>query len=106
MAVVGPVFAPDKMFLTRGRDFKWAYQLVNEQNTPTNFPAGRLYFEIATNPVTTWEFAISGSYASLKVEHDKADLIPDRTHWQLVFLPTGEAAGGDPIAIGTVKVQK
>lgn len=106
MAVVGPVFAPDKMFLTTGRDFKWAYQLVDEQNVPTAFPAGRLYFELATTPVTVWEFAVSGSYASLKIEHEKADLIPDRTRWQLVFLPSGEPAGGDPVALGTVKRQR
>lgn len=107
MSVIGPVFEPDKLFLTRGRDFKWAYKLVDTAGEPVDFPAGRLYFELATCPdVTVWEFGIEGDTASLKVEHEQADLVPDRTRWQLVFLADGEPAGGDPIALGTVKIQK
>jgi len=55
---------------------------------------------------TKWPFTIAGSTASLKVESEEVDKIQNRTHWQLAFLPTGETAGGDPIARGTVKVQE
>lgn len=105
MSVIGPVFAPDKLYLTRGRDFKWAYKLVDTAGVEQPFPAGRLYLELATTPLTTWEFVISGAEAVVKVEHEVADLIPNRTKWQLVFLPENEPAGGDPVALGTVKVQ-
>lgn len=55
---------------------------------------------------TKWPFVISGPTASIKIESEAADLIPARTHWQLVFLPDGEEAGGDPVAIGRVYEQK
>ena len=106
MSVIGPVFQPDKLYLTRGRDFKWAYQLVDKDNTPVDFPPGKLYFEFETSPVTVWDFTIDGDVASIKIEHEAADLIPDRTKWQLVFLHEAEPAGGDPISIGVVKVQR
>lgn len=106
MSVIGPVFCPDKLYLTRGRDFKWAYKLVDVNGNEVDFPAGELYFELSLDPAVKWPFAISGSEAVIKIEHEIADTIPDRTKWQLVFLPEGEAAGGDPVAIGTVKVQK
>jgi hypothetical protein len=32
--------------------------------------------------------------------------VPARTRWQLVWLPDGEAAGGDPLARGLVKIQE
>lgn len=57
------------------------------------------------SPVTLWHLDIAGSIASLKVESENADLIQPRTLWQLVFLPEGEAAGGDPVALGRVHVQ-
>lgn len=106
MSVIGPVFAPDKMYLTTGRDFKWAYELVDKDNKPVPFPAGKLYFELYTSPTPLmWQFNITGSKAVLKVEHQVADTVPDRTKFQLVFLATDEPAGGDPISIGTVKRQ-
>lgn len=55
---------------------------------------------------TYWNFSIDESTADLKVESSEVDLIGQRTLWQLVFLPDGEAAGGDPIARGTVRVQR
>lgn len=54
---------------------------------------------------TQWPFDIDGNIASIKIESEVADLMPNRTPWQLVFLPDGEAAGGDPIARGLVKEQ-
>lgn len=56
-------------------------------------------------PFTIWPFVIAGSEASLKVESEDCDAIPDRTKWQLVFMPDGEAAGGDAVARGVVRVQ-
>ena len=106
MSVIGPVFCPDKLYLTRGRDFKWAYELVDKDNNPVDFPPGELYFEFDTVPQEKWTFSIDGHTAVIKVEHEVADEVPDRTKWQLVFLPENEPAGGDPIAIGTVKVQR
>lgn len=57
------------------------------------------------DPVTIWSFDIEDANASLFVEHEDANAMPARTVWQLVFLPDGEAAGGDPIATGTVRRQ-
>lgn len=105
MSVIGPVFAPDKLYLTRGRDFKWAYKLVDVNGEPIDFPPGKLFFELLTDPVTEWQFSIVGDEAVLKIESEVVEWIPDRTKWQLVFLPDGEAAGGDPVALGSVKVQ-
>jgi hypothetical protein len=106
LSVIGPVFQPDKLFLTTGRDFKWAYQLVDADNNPVDYPAGKLYFEFFTcDEPTVWNFVIDGSVASIKVEHEQADLIPTRTKFQLVFLHENEPAGGDPISLGSVQRQ-
>lgn len=51
-----------------------------------------------------WFFDIVGPQASIKVESEEADKIGHRTRYQLVFLPDGEAAGGDPVARGRVGV--
>lgn len=56
--------------------------------------------------LTRWDFDIVGYRASLKVESESTDRIANRTKWQLVFLPDGEAAGGDPISRGVVRVQE
>jgi hypothetical protein len=56
--------------------------------------------------VTLWPFAIDGSTASIKIESDEVEVIGPRTPWQLVFLPEGEAAGGDPVARGRASVQE
>lgn len=105
MSVIGVELEPDTLVLTKGRDFRWAFKYVNDANVSTPFPAGKLYFEFDVNPVVKWEFTISGDTASLKKESEDVAAIPARTKWQLVWLPTGEVAGGDPIAYGRVKVQ-
>jgi hypothetical protein len=107
LSVIGPVFQPDKLFLTTGRDFKWAYQLVDAAGVPVDFPAGKLYFEFFTcdDVPAVWDFVIDGSVASIKVEHEIADNIPNRTKFQLVFLHESEPAGGDPISLGSVQRQ-
>ena len=102
---IGVQLIPDRLVLTTGRDFRWSFENLDANDQPEDFPAGELYFELATDPVTQWDFTIVGSLASLKVESTDSDLIPDRTPWQLVFLPTGEAAGGDPVALGLVSRQ-
>lgn len=106
MAVIGVELDPSELVLTKGRDFKWTFVNQDMSGTPLAFPAGSLFFEIFTSPVTTWEFDVTGSDAVLKIESTEVDEIPARTRWQLVFKPAGEAAGGDPLAIGTVRVQK
>jgi hypothetical protein len=106
VATIGLDLAQDQLILQKGRDFRWQFQHVDDAGSPANFPAGSLYFEFATAPVTTWTFQITGADAALKVESTAVDLIPARTSWQLVFRPAGEAAGGDPVARGTVSVQE
>lgn len=105
MAVIGIDLVPDELVLTRGRDFSWSFENLNQTGNPTPFPPGELFFEFAVVPVVTWDFTISDELATLKVEHTEADAIPAATKWQLVFLPTGEAAGGEAIALGTVRRQ-
>ncbi|AXC33466.1 hypothetical protein SEA_ORANGE_6 [Mycobacterium phage Orange] len=58
--------------------------------------------DLGKERLTIWPFIIDGDTASVKVESEEADLIPERTVWQLVFLPDGEPAGGDPITYGRV----
>jgi len=55
--------------------------------------------------LTLWEFEIAGNEASIQVESEDADEILEGTPWQLYFLPDGEPAGGDPVAMGSVRVQ-
>lgn len=55
--------------------------------------------------LTIWPFEIASDLAVIKVESDEVDLVRNRTSWQLVFLPDGELAGGDPITRGTVRIQ-
>lgn len=106
MSVIGVPLETSTLVLTKGRDLRITFQSKNESGADVNFPAGSLFFEIATSPTPlTWTFTISGASATLKVESTVVDTVPDRTKWQLVFMPTGEAAGGDPVAMGIVKVQ-
>ncbi|AQT28217.1 hypothetical protein SEA_JABITH_6 [Mycobacterium phage Jabith] len=58
--------------------------------------------DLGKERLTIWPFIIDGTKATIKVESEEADLIPERTVWQLVFLPDGEPAGGDPITYGRV----
>jgi len=109
MSDIGVVVDGDSLVLWTGRDFKWGFTNLDANGNSTNYPSGSLYFELlystdgGITPTTQWTFSISGATATLKVESTDADLIPARTQWQLVFLPTGEVAGGDPIAYGTVR---
>lgn len=94
----------DTLYLWRGRDFKWNFDNLDVSGALQDFPAGELFFELevgGAEPVK-WVFEILGSRATLKVESEAVDLVPDRTLWQLVFLADGEASGGDPISRGRV----
>ncbi|MEU1432115.1 hypothetical protein ABZ412_34115 [Nocardia sp. NPDC005746] len=106
MAIIGDKLPSDTLVLTRGRDFEYYWQHLDLNRNPVNFPAGSLYFELATVPtLTLWTFTITGSEANLKVESTASDLIDEGTLWQLVFLPQGEAAGGRPLALGRIARQ-
>ncbi len=106
MADIGLKLDTDQLVLTKGRDFKWNFENLDEFGQPVNFPAGELYFEFNIgSPKKKWPFTIAGPLATIKVESTEADTIPTRTKWQLVFLPAGETAGGDPVTLGTVAVQ-
>lgn len=105
--VLGLELCPDSLVLTKHRDFKWAFDFVDEAGVAQPFPPGQLFFELYTSPVVTrWPFTIVGAHASLKVESGDVGKVPARTRWQLVWLPVGEVDGGDPVARGTVKVQE
>lgn len=105
MSDIGITSEGSTLYLWKGRDFRWAFKNLDENGSPVNFPAGTLFFEFQTGPTpTVWNFNISGDTASIKTESVAVDAIPARTKWQLVFLPTGEAAGGDPIDFGKVAV--
>lgn len=103
MTVIGVGAASHRMVLWTGRDFRWVFDNLDATDAALDYPPGSLYFELGTTPATTWVFVIDGAVATLKVEHTDADQIPARTPWQLVWLPDGEAAGGDPIARGVVE---
>jgi hypothetical protein len=105
VTVIGVELETSVLVLTKGRDFRWNFVHIDENDVDELFPDGSLYLELASTPTTTWTFVIDGVGASLKVESEEVDLIKNNTRWQLVFKPAGEAAGGDPIARGFVVVQ-
>lgn len=57
------------------------------------------------NRYTNWFFSIDSNFATIEVQSDVADTILPRTPFQLVFLPEGETAGGEALALGRVSVQ-
>ena len=105
MSVIGVDLDPVDLVLTKGRDFRWTFEHVNASGTAVAFPAGSLYFEVATPAPLTWTFTIVGATATVKVESEVVATVPSRTKWQLVFRPSGEVAGGDIVAYGLVRVQ-
>ena len=105
MSVIGVDMDPVDLVLTRGRDFRWSFQHVNDSGTAVDFPAGSLYFEVGSAAPQFWTFVIAGSVASLKVESDVVASVTSNSKWQLVFQPVGEAAGGDVLAYGNVRLQ-
>ncbi|OBJ41336.1 hypothetical protein A5630_23145 [Mycolicibacterium mucogenicum] len=107
MATIGLELDVNQLVLTKGRDFKWNFQPLDDAGNPVDFPPGDLYFEFDLgSPKKQWQFEITGDLASIKVESTEVDTVPPRTKWQLVFLADGEPAGGDPIARGITVVQQ
>ncbi len=104
LSYVGVPQRDDVMYLTRGRDFFWNVELVDQRGAPLTFPPGDLFFEFVDG--SRWFFDVEGSVASLKVESEVADTVANRARWQLVFLSEGEPAGGVAWAKGYVKVEK
>lgn len=105
MAIIGVDTSSDTLVLWKGRDFRWNFDNLDASGNLTAYPAGELFFEIQipdAPQVMKLPFTIEGATATIKVESQVADTIPSRALWQLVFLPEGEAEGGDPIARGTV----
>jgi hypothetical protein len=106
MAEIGSPLDSDTLVLTRGRDFQWTFQNLDENGQPIDFPVGgELFFEFNSQSIDNWDFVIDGDVATIKIESTVADTVPARTKWQLVWLPSGEAAGGDAVALGSVQVQ-
>jgi hypothetical protein len=48
MPDIGIALGSDRLVLTRRRDFKWFFDNLDEDDTPIDFPAGRLFFELDT----------------------------------------------------------
>jgi homogentisate 1,2-dioxygenase len=103
MAAAGIELESESLVLTKGRDFVWSYQNLDQSNQPADFPAGELFFEFSNGE--QWDFVITDDMANIKVESTDVALVPRGTKWQLVFLEDGEAAGGQAVARGTVRVQ-
>lgn len=124
MALIGIPGEGDSLVLWNGRDFKWAFENVDENWISVPFPPGQLYFEfrnIYDGVVGVWYFTLSGSTATLFMDHAIVTALPKGTKWQLVwrdqdativvdggsassvFVEIGpETFGGDPIARGIV----
>jgi hypothetical protein len=94
------------LYLVKGREFAWTYENLDNSGNPLDYPAGDLYFEIETDPVTTWHFTISGSMASIDVSASDTAPITPGLRWQLVFLPSGDTSGGEALAFGMVVVDE
>lgn len=98
--------------LVAGGDYMWSFELRYgpshaKAGQPQPFPAGSLFYRILTEPVETrWPFVISGASASMKIESEDVAKVPDRTRFQLVWLPDGETAGGQVWAMGKVRVAR
>ena len=105
MAIIGVDVETSTLVLTKGRDFRWKFVNTDDSGAAIDYPSGTLFFELATATPLVWLFTITGAQAVLKIESTVVDTVPNRTKWQLVFKPTGELAGGDIVARGTVKVQ-
>lgn len=66
MAFIGTVLAEDQLVLTRGRDFKWSFENLDDSEPPqpVDFPAGDLYFELDTGGETNALQRVSVTAAS------------------------------------------
>ena len=104
MSYVGSPLRDDVMFLVRGRDFVWGFELVTREGVLVDWPAGELFFEVFSDPVRRWDCRVEGAQAFVGVGSGVTDLVPNRCRWQLVWLPVGGLPAGVPVARGYVKV--
>src|SRR4051812_2415256 len=51
MSAIGIELDTDQLVLTRGRDFKWTFENLDNSSPPKplDFPPGQLFFEISTH---------------------------------------------------------
>jgi hypothetical protein len=100
------------LWLARGRDFHWTYQLQSMNSdgsasgNPKSFQMGRLFlvFDIpdlsygapegySISGMSVWEFQVFGAGAEMLVPNTIADAIPVSTPWQQVWMPEGTFGG-------------
>ncbi|QIS16401.1 DUF7264 domain-containing protein [Nocardia arthritidis] len=71
--------------LISGDDFKWGYRWENGV-FPTNV---ELYLEFRNGPNggwgDKWQFAITGDTASIRVQSEVADAVPNRLGYRLIY---------------------
>ena len=95
---------PEQLVLTRGRGFEDAVQWRDADGGPLDYPAGwRVWVEILTDPVTVWEYSISGSTAVLGVSAVDVARVPAFAKWQLVVSEGG--GSGRAMRLGSVVFQ-
>ena len=100
---VGGKVPDEPLEIVAGRDVERTRQFVDGMRKPLDFPAGSLVLEVAG---AKFPFSIAGSVAYLKVKSEVADLWPQRSRYQIFWLPAGEAGGGQAVAIGSVRRQQ
>lgn len=81
MANFGVDLELSKLTLVRGRDFKWAFQNLDENAEPIDFPDGQLFFEIQTGGEhdATQTIAMSGTSGgtyTVAIDGHTADALP------------------------------
>ena len=101
---IGLKLPNETLVLTRGRDFQWVFVNLDDAMEEAEFPAGELLI-VFPEIEAEWPFTIDGTRASIKVESEDVDLIPNRALFHLVWMPEDEEAGGEAIAVGRVVVQ-
>lgn len=48
MATIGYLTEPSSLVITHGRDFRWAFENLDDDDAPIDFEPGRLFFELKT----------------------------------------------------------
>ena len=101
MADLGVEPVKGTMFLATGGDFVWNYR-YEKDGAPTEFPSGAALDLIIGSDL--YPFTISGDTASIKIESEDADDIPDRTGFRLrLSEPTSPESTETILVYGSVK---
>lgn len=94
---VTPPKAP--LILPTGGDFVWSFQWKDG-----NYPAGSELTFLVGNDEDEWPFVIDEDMATIKIEAEVADLIPDGAPHKLRYRDTATTPATDSILlIGQVK---